>query len=113
MVRLSTVALIGSSLVGSIVLSGCTSTPDVLETVEVDGRRPQVTGTYPSLSAPLEAAGEQMSDSEAAAIGARLEALAGARRAGAISQAEYQRRLAALRKLARTHDTEATGEIEN
>lgn len=74
---------------------------------------PRNTGTYPSLSAPLTAANTQMSDQEAADMQARLSGLAHARKSGSISEAEYRRRVAEMRKLAADHGAETQAEIAN
>ncbi|MBP1849901.1 hypothetical protein [Rhizobium halophytocola] len=64
---------------------------------------------YPSFSTPLTAANSQMSNEEAAALSARMNALSHARRAGSVSEAEYRRQMLALQQLAANHgrDTEA------
>lgn len=87
-------------------LSGCMSS-------DLDsGPQPGVnaTGTYPSLGKPLQSATAQMSDAEAASMGRHLEGLAKARKGGAISEAEYQRRLAALNALAKSTQKPQTPE---
>lgn len=55
---------------------------------------------YPSFATPLTAASAQMTNEDANALGAKLSALSRARQSGAVSEAEYQRRVAELRKLA-------------
>lgn len=114
---------LGSGLVLACALglaTGCSSTggktsaaeprSSVLDvTVTDDARDPQTPalGTspdgYPDFSQPLTAASVQMSDEEAVALQAKLSALASARKAGTISEAEYQQRVAELRKLAAEH----------
>lgn len=74
---------------------------------------PRNTGTYPSLSAPLTAANTQMSDQEAAEMQSKLSGLAHARRSGIISEAEYRRRVAEMRKLAADHGAQTQAEIAN
>lgn len=102
------------------LVAGCTSTgkqtaaaeprSSVLEvTVTDEARDPQTPAIgksadgYPDFSQPLTAASVQMSDEEAVALQAKLSALASARKAGTISEAEYQRRVEELRKLAAEH----------
>ncbi|TPP10982.1 SHOCT domain-containing protein [Rhizobium glycinendophyticum] len=64
---------------------------------------------YPSFAGSLNAANVQMTNEEAQALQFRLTALSKARKAGTISEAEYQAKLAELRKLAAEHgaDTQA------
>ncbi|MCO6185949.1 SHOCT domain-containing protein [Rhizobium sp. L1K21] len=97
------------------LLAGCTSTEDVLGTATtgVDGNTVRMTGTYPSLGDPLEAANAQLSDEEAAALGGKLEALASARQGLTTSNADYQKRAAALKKLGQEHGAAAANDIEN
>jgi hypothetical protein len=66
---------------------------------------------YPSFAAPLTSANVQMSDEEAAGLQRKLTALGAQRKAGAISEAEYQRRVAEYRKLAAEHGTDTLSEI--
>jgi hypothetical protein len=54
---------------------------------------------FPDFSRPLDSAMAQMTDEEAARQEAQLSALARQRRNGVISEAEYQRRVEALRLL--------------
>ncbi|AJD41087.1 hypothetical protein C9413_26350 [Rhizobium sp. SEMIA 4085] len=68
---------------------------------------------YPSFGAPLTAANAQMSNEEAASLGQKLSGLRVQRKAGTISEAEYQRRVAEYRKLAAEHGTEALSAIGN
>jgi hypothetical protein len=70
-------------------------------------------GTYPTFDRQLTAANVQISDEEAAGSEGRLAALGRARRSGAISEAEYRRRVAELRKLAAEHGSAAQADIAN
>lgn len=89
-------------LAAALLLSSCMST-DVLDLTPQPGTA--VTGQYPSMGQPPEAATTQMSDAEAAAMGTELDALAAQEGPEAESEAEYQKRVAAMRKLAQsTHD---------
>lgn len=72
---------------------------------------PQNTGYYPGFSQPLTSAALQMTDAEAAAQQQQLSALAAARRGGAVSEAEYRRREAELRRLATQHGQDTLSEI--
>lgn len=74
---------------------------------------PVNTGSYPTFSGPLTAANVQMDNDDAAKVEARLTALSHQRQAGTVSEAEYQRRLAELRRLASEHGTAAEAEIAN
>lgn len=78
-------------------------------TAEIVGPRPvdenavsrkRDTGTYPSFSAPITAAGTQMGDEEASSMETSLSRLGADRRNGRISEAEYNRRVAELRAIA-------------
>ncbi len=78
-------------------------------TAEIVGPRPvdenavsrkRDTGTYPSFSAPITAAGTQMGDEEASSMESSLSRLGADRRNGRISEAEYNRRVAELRAIA-------------
>jgi hypothetical protein len=89
----------GSALALAIcaqMLTGCSSSSSsAARQIPVDP------GPYPNFSRPLSSAMEQMSDEDAKKQDAQLTALAGQRRSGAISQAEYQRRVDEMRKLAK------------
>lgn len=78
---------------------------------DVSTRPAPTPGGYPDFSRPLTAANTQMSNEDAASLQQRLTALGAARRAGTVSEAEYQRRLAELRKLALEHGTDAQAQI--
>lgn len=54
---------------------------------------------YPDFSKPLSSAMDQMSNEEAKSMEARLTSLAARRRSGAISEAEYWRRVNEMRSL--------------
>ena len=71
------------------------------------------TGTYPTFDGQLTAANAQIGDEEAAGNEAQLSALAQARSNGSVSEAEYQRRLAELRRLAAEHGRDAEADITN
>ncbi|WP_026614202.1 hypothetical protein [Ensifer aridi] len=88
-----------SGLIFAIALAGCNSTAEL--------------ATYPSVYGQRPAAMQQMTDEEAVNMQERLTALAGQRRSGAISEAEYQRRLKELQLLAERHGPDALKEIEN
>lgn len=68
---------------------------------------------YPNFGGSLTAANVQMSNEEATALQAQLTSLGAARTAGTISEAEYQARLAELRKLAAQHGAETQAQIAN
>nr|CAD6412663.1 SHOCT domain-containing protein [Rhizobium sp. Q54] len=70
-------------------------------------------GTYPTFDRGLTAANVQIADDEAAGSEAELSALAAARADGSVSEAEYTRRLAELRRLAAEHGREAEAAIAN
>lgn len=118
-----------ASVLAFVVLAGCTTSsvevpvparPTV--TAEVVGPRalpPRTTaasnktGVYPGFSETPRSAGVQMSADEADGMQSRLTALASARNAGKISEAEYNRRIAELRNLAENHGADAQTKIGN
>ena len=109
------------------VLTGCASnnvgtekgpmaTPQVVTVVPgvpqgAPATGPQKTGYYPGFSQPLTSASLQLTDEEAAAQQAQLTALGAAKRRGTISEAEYKRREAELRRLAAQHGQQTLDEI--
>ncbi|MFP3545838.1 hypothetical protein SB748_20420 [Rhizobium sp. SIMBA_035] len=114
----------------AMTLAGCTSTPDekaalaarraaptAVVMTATKGEAPAESGLshyrdgYPSFGAPLTAANVQMNDDEAKGLQAKLTALGAQRKAGTISEAEYQRRVAEYRKLAADHGTDTLSEI--
>jgi hypothetical protein len=116
----------------TVLLSGCSGTksmfalddgiPNTAPPAVIVGprtvERPQAlakldTGTYPSLGKPLTAANTQIGDQEYTTREAQLSALASARASGAITEAEYQRRIDGLRRLANDHAAEAERQITN
>ncbi|MFC0478827.1 hypothetical protein ACFFHG_02165 [Gellertiella hungarica] len=70
-------------------------------------------GTYPTFGQPMTAANKQMEDSEATRLQAQMSALTASRNAGTVTEAEYQKQLAELRKLAATHGTDMQAKIAN
>jgi hypothetical protein len=122
------IALIGAA--AAMALAGCMRTPE--EKAEIAARRAAPTAVvmnatkgeaptegglshsrdgYPGFGAPLTAANVQMNDEEAAGLQQKLTALSNRRKAGTISEAEYQRRVAEYRKLAADHGQETLSEI--
>lgn len=121
-------ALIGAT--AAVTLAACMRTPE--EKAEIAARRAAPTAVvmeptkggapaesglahyrdgYPSFGAPLTAANVQMSDEQAADLQRKLSALGAQRKAGTISEAEYQRRVEEYRKLAAEHGPETLSEI--
>jgi hypothetical protein len=124
------IALIGAA--AAMALAGCMRTPEekaafaakqaaptpvVMEPTK--GAAPTESGLshykdgYPGFGAPLTAANVQMSDEEAGNLQQKLTALGAQRKAGAISEAEYQRRVAEYRKLAKQHGADTLSKIAN
>jgi len=68
------------------------------------------TGTYPNLNIPQKAATEQLTDEEAAAAAARLNAVRNDQESASAKPASEAER---LRRLGQTHVEEALEEIEN
>ncbi|MGF9695367.1 MULTISPECIES: SHOCT domain-containing protein [unclassified Rhizobium] len=73
----------------------------------------QNSGTYPTFGKPMTAANTQIEDAEATTSEAQLSALASARASGAVTEAEYERRVAELRRLAAEHAADAEKQIAN
>ncbi|MDS7597104.1 hypothetical protein [Agrobacterium tumefaciens] len=100
----------------AVVLAACKAPEPIVApehmrrpTAEIVGPRPvnsdavsqkRDTGSYPTFSQPLTAAGSQMTDDEASNMETSLSRLGAARRNGQISEAEYNRRVAELRAIA-------------
>ncbi len=68
---------------------------------------------YPSFNGPLTAANVQINDQQAATTQKQMSALAASRNSGAITQAEYERRVAEMRKLAAEHGPDTLSQIQN
>ncbi|OAE47142.1 hypothetical protein A7J57_13960 [Agrobacterium tumefaciens] len=112
--RIAVLSLSGAMLVSA--LAACKAPEPIVApahmrrpATEIVGPRPvsdtavsqkRDTGTYPTFSQPLTAAGSQMGDDEASKMETSLTRLGTARRNGQISEAEYKRRVAELRALA-------------
>ena len=71
------------------------------------------TGTYPTFGKPLTAANTQIDDQQYSSAETQLSSLAKAKARGAISEAEYQRRVNALRKLSEDQTSSATAPATN
>ncbi|MBX9468294.1 MAG: SHOCT domain-containing protein [Rhizobium sp.] len=80
---------------------------------EAAAARPTYPDGYPNFAGSLSAASVQMSNEEATALQAQLTSLGAARESGAITEAEYQSRLAELRRLAAQHGAETQAQITN
>jgi hypothetical protein len=127
-------ALLGQALAAAFVAltvgTGCQSTqpqtpevatvPAALEVnvedpdnPEAAAARPTYPDGYPNFAGSLSAASVQMSNEEASALQAQLTSLGAARKSGAITEAEYQSRLAELRRLAAQHGAETQAQIAN
>ncbi|WP_377296137.1 hypothetical protein [Rhizobium sp. SGZ-381] len=69
------------------------------------------TGVYPTFAGPLTAANTQISDAEATTAQDQMTKLAAARANGSVSEADYQARVAELRKLAADHAADTQSQI--
>lgn len=69
--------------------------------------------SYPNINSEPSPSLMQMSDEQRAALLSEMQALADAHARGVVSSAEYNRRLAELRRLAATHSDEAIKIIED
>ncbi|MCD2171356.1 hypothetical protein [Rhizobium sp. C4] len=81
----------------SMLLAGCMSTDVANNTPTPAGMNNS--GVYPYVGEKREVATTQMSDAEAASIGTKLQALADQRKAGKVSEADYNRKVEEMRKL--------------
>ncbi|MDC7261959.1 SHOCT domain-containing protein [Shinella sp. HY16] len=94
----------------TVALASCASSETgSTATVNAGANRADV---YPDITAIVSAETQQMSDEEAASYSARLTALSSRRRSGAISEAEYRRKLAELQALRDGHGKATLSEIE-
>jgi hypothetical protein len=124
------IALIGAT--AAMALAGCMRTPEEKAAIAArraaptavvmnatKGEAPTESGLshsrdgYPNFGAPLTAANVQMSDEEAGNLQQKLTALGAQRETGAITEAEYQRRVAEYRKLAEQHGADTLSKIAN
>lgn len=71
------------------------------------------TGSYPTFGPPLTAANSQMDDAEAVRIQAQMASLSASHSAGALSDAEYKKKLTDLNLLAATHGAAMQAKIAN
>lgn len=104
----------GAALAAALLpflLSACNSTTPVAIAPAPTAGAVDRSEAYPEITGRRTAATEQMSDADAAAYSARLSALSDARRSGAISEAEYRRRLAELEALGANHGRDTLAEI--
>jgi hypothetical protein len=67
---------------------------------------------FPTFNAPPTAANVQINDQQAGDLQKQLTALGAGRKAGTISEAEYQRRVAEMRKLAAEHGQDTLSQIQ-
>jgi hypothetical protein len=103
--RLSAALLMAAA---SVALASCASS-ETASSVNAGANRSDV---YPDITAIVSGETQQMSDEEAASFGARLSSLAGRRRSGVISEAEYRRQLAQLQALRDSHGQTTRSQIE-
>lgn len=93
------------------LLTACNATSHEAAAPAATGEGADRSAVYPDITAPVTAATAQMSNEEAAAMSARLEALARNRQSGAISEAEYRRQLAEMQALGEGHGQAALSQI--
>ena len=103
----------GSTGSNAIVSALEVNVEDPTTAVEMPSQQVTSRDGYPSFAGPLNAASVQMSNDEAAALQAELTAIGTVRASGAMTEAQYQQRLAALRRLAEQHGQETLSQIEN
>ena len=120
---------LAAAFIAVVVGAGCQSSPAATEVAAVPAAlevnvedpdnpeapqaRPTYPDGYPNFAGSLNAANTQMSNEEASALQAQLTSLGAQRKAGSITEAEYQARLAELRKLAAQHGPETQAQIAN
>ncbi len=100
--------LVAALLVSTAAVSGCMSSDILNNTPTPAGMNNS--GVYPYVGEKREVATTQMSDTEAASMGAKLQALADQRKAGTVSEADYNRKVAEMRKLGEA--TQAAGKAD-
>ena len=98
----------------SVAAAGCTAAqPDRTPVYTSTMARPVSKDIYPNIEGKRPAAAPQLSNEEAAKTSAHLSALSSRRASGAISEAEYKRRLLELQALAEHHGADTLNEIRN
>lgn len=97
-----------AALVLSVLLSSCMSSDIANNTPTPAGMNNS--GVYPYVGEKREVATTQMSDAEAASMGAKLQALADQRKAGTVSEADYNRKVEEMRNL--NAATQAAGKAD-
>lgn len=131
--RLNRYSVLSGALFGilALALAGCSTpeekaafakrkqAPQAVVVRSVDGKPVDEGSTqqhykdgYPSFNAPPTAANVQINDQQASDIGKQLSSLGAQRKAGTISEAEYQKRVADMRKLAAEHGQDTLSEIQ-
>ncbi len=96
--------LLAALLASSFGLAACSKTPPSADpALDAEG--------FPSVYRPLYAATTQMSGEEAQSQQQALSGLAARRASGAISEAEYRRRVAEMRALGANHGAETLSEM--
>lgn len=132
-VKLNRYSLLSGAMCGILVLmlSGCTTPeekadytrrrtpPPAVIVKSAKGSPVDQTGTqqhykdgYPSFNAPPTAANVQINDQQAGDLVKQLTALGSQRKAGTISEAAYQKRVADMRKLAAEHGQDTLQQIQ-
>jgi len=81
-------------------LAGCSSSRSSEDMLAVKAKETPRSDVYPDFSKPLASAMPQLSDEAAKKQSAELDGLAARRKSGAISEAEYWRRVKEMRALA-------------
>lgn len=71
-----------------------------------------ITGVYPNMNVEPRGATAQMTDEQRDVLYSQMRALATAHASGQVSTADYERRLAVLRKLAESHSLDTIEKIE-
>ncbi len=131
--RLNRYSVLSGALFGilALALAGCSTAeekaafakrkqaPQAVVVKSVDGKAVDEGSTqqhykdgYPSFNAPPTAANVQINDQQASDIGKQLTSLGAQRKAGTISEAEYEKRVADMRKLAAQHGQDTLSEIQ-
>jgi hypothetical protein len=93
-------AVAGTMLAWALVsLSACSQSTHSSEALMPGEKPSSKSDPYPDFSKPLSSAMDQMSDEDARKMSSQLSALSVQRRSGAISEAEYWRRVKEMRAL--------------
>ncbi|MBL0375059.1 hypothetical protein JJB09_23890 [Rhizobium sp. KVB221] len=91
--------MVGGLLALGVSLASCSQSTHADAPLQPGDEPVNMSDPYPDFSKPLDSAMPQLSDEEAKKQAGQLAALSAKKQSGAISEAEYNKRVAELRKL--------------